>query len=97
MARKTPAEYAKERATRLKAQKKCVQCGESDENTLAGHVHCKQCSEKFNGYFKNMYRERMWSGRCVRCGKVSDGYSYCKACRKKNAERYRSRKALKNK
>lgn len=97
MAVKTAAEYARERCMRLRAEKKCVQCGENDENTLAGLHHCKRCSEVFNRYQKELYRNRTAAGLCVRCGKVSDGFSYCKACREKRAERYKSRKALKNK
>ena len=89
---KTSAEYAKERYHSLRAQRKCVQCGKRDEDTLNGKWRCRACAEKFNKYQNNLSKERAEAGLCKRCGKKSDGHSYCKACREYKAERYRNSK-----
>ena len=89
---KTAAEYAKERYCTLKAQKKCVQCGKADDRTRAGMTHCVACADYARNYNRNMVAERVANDLCIRCGKKSYGYSLCKKCRVKRAERYRNSK-----
>lgn len=67
-----------------KAEHKCVQCGQQDSRTLAGHVRCVECQAKQS--LSNMadYQRKRESHLCVNCGQQDRctlaGHARCERC-----------------
>ena len=59
----------------------CVHCGGPMSPERAGKKRCSRCVEQDRASWQQRYMYRCAHGQCVKCGKPSDGYSYCETCR----------------
>lgn len=86
MTREERRAYDKAHRERLKAEGRCVICGNPLENL--NYTECENCKEKKKIDNKARYERLKTKGVCVCCGKPLDTNTLkCKACKVKTAER----------
>lgn len=65
----------------------CVTCGKPLSSD-SEYVLCESCRESNNAFTKKYLAKRKSEGRCVRCGRKTDGHTICEWClAKKRASR----------
>ncbi len=77
-------EWKRNHACRYHEEGKCTNCGkELDRNGWL----CRKCSNKANAHGRERNAYRRANNLCVQCGKPSNGYSQCRECLDKLADR----------
>lgn len=69
----------KKRRERLASEGLCVMCGGTIEDP--GYRSCSTCRKTAKVLRECLWDARRSAGQCVRCGAVSEGFTYCQSCR----------------
>lgn len=73
-ARKKQNAACRSRVARLKSEKRCVQCGEQDSETMNGKRLCSSCAQIHSSRVVEYQSLRHMRGLCTECGKPVEQY-----------------------
>lgn len=73
-ARKKQNEACRRRVARLKSEKRCVQCGKQDSETLGGKRLCSSCAQIHSSRVSEYQSLRHMRGLCTVCGEPVEKY-----------------------